>query len=51
VASVPATVTVAGGTDSAVFNVATQKRYSTSSVNISATYGGIQKTAKLTVTR
>jgi len=50
VATVPASVTVAAGQTSRTFTVSTQRRSSNSSVNILATYGGVTKTAALTVT-
>jgi len=50
VATVPASVTVAAGQTSRTFSVSTQRRSSNSSVNVLATYGGVTKTAALTVT-
>jgi hypothetical protein len=50
IASVPASVTIAGGATSATFAIATQTVTASSSVTISAAYGGVSKTATLTVT-
>ncbi len=49
-ATVPASVTVSAGQTGRTFTVSTQRRSSTTTVNISATYGGVTKTAGLTVT-
>lgn len=48
-ASVPASVTVASGSTSASFTITTTRVSSTRSVTISARYGGVTKTAVLTV--
>jgi hypothetical protein len=50
IASVPASITIAGGATSATFTIATQTVTASSSVTISAAYGGVSKTATLTVT-
>jgi hypothetical protein len=50
VATVSASVTVAGGATSATFTISTQTVTASSSVTISAAYGGVSKTATLTVT-
>jgi hypothetical protein len=50
VATVPASVTVAGGATSATFTIPTQMVSTATSVAISAVYGGVSKTATLTVT-
>jgi len=50
VATVPSSVTVAAGATSANFRVRTQQVRSNASVTISATQGGVTKTATLTVT-
>jgi hypothetical protein len=50
VATVPASVTIAGGATSATFTIPTQTVTASSSVTISAAYGGVSKTATLTVT-
>jgi hypothetical protein len=49
-ATVPASVTVPAGSSSAVFTITTVKVTSTRTVRISAAYGGVTKTATLTVT-
>jgi hypothetical protein len=49
VASVPANATVAGGATSATFTIPTQTVTSSSSVVITAAYGGVSKAATLTV--
>ncbi len=51
IASVPTTITVAAGATSKTFTVKTVRPSRRSSVTISATYGGVTKTATLTVTR
>jgi uncharacterized repeat protein (TIGR03803 family) len=51
VASVPASVTVPAGLSSATFTVRTARVSKTTTVTISAAYGGVTKTALLTVTR
>jgi len=48
-ASVPAAVTVAAGATSAKFNITTTSVAAATSVTVSASYGGITKTAILTV--
>jgi uncharacterized repeat protein (TIGR03803 family) len=50
-ATVPASVTVQAGTSSVSFSLATKPVHKTRSVTISASYGGVRKTATLTVTR
>ena len=50
VATVPASVTVAGGATSATFTVTTRTVSTTTAVSISAAHGGVTKTATLTVT-
>ena len=50
-ASVPASVTVPGGSSSAKFTITTYRVYSSRSVTISAVYGGVTKSATLKVTR
>ena len=50
-AAVPASVVVAGGQTSATFTVTTLSTFITRSVTISAKYGGVTKTAVLTVHR
>lgn len=50
-ASVPASVTVASGSTSATFTVTTYRVNSSRSVTVSASYGGVAKTAVLTVLR
>jgi hypothetical protein len=49
VASVPSSVTIAAGATSASFTVTTTPVSVSTTVNISATYGGLTKTATLTV--
>jgi hypothetical protein len=51
VATVPASVTVPAGAQSATFTVSTSKVRSSTSVRISATAGGVTQTATLGVTR
>src|SRR2546421_3242054 len=48
-ATVPASVTVAGGASSATFTVSTSSVTTSTSVNISASYAGVTKTTSLTV--
>jgi hypothetical protein len=48
VASVPASVTIPSGATSATFTIPTQTVSTATSVNISAAYGGVSKTATLT---
>ena len=48
-ATVPATVTAPAGATSAKFNIATTAVGGTTTVTISATYGGATKPATLTV--
>ena len=50
VATVPASVTVAGGATSATFTISTQTVTASASATISAAYGGVSKAATLTVT-
>jgi PQQ-like domain/IPT/TIG domain len=50
-ASVPASITVPAGASSAAFAIRTQRVRSRQSVTITAVYGGVTKTAVLTVTR
>jgi len=50
-AAVPATVTVPGGASSATFNVATSLTNRKTNVSISASYGGVKKSATLTILR
>jgi hypothetical protein len=50
VASVPASVTVPAGASSAAFNVSTNSVVASTVVTLSAFYGGVTKTATLTVT-
>jgi hypothetical protein len=50
-ASVPATITVAAGSTSAVFNVATASVKRKTGGTITASYGGVRKKAALTITR
>lgn len=50
VATVPASVAVAAGATGATFTVATRSVTSSTSVTVSATYGGVTRTATLTVT-
>ncbi len=50
VASVPSTVTVAAGSKSATFTIKTNRVSNSTSVTITASQGGITKTATLTVT-
>ena len=49
-ATVPASVTVAAGASSATFTITTNPVSGSTAVNISALYGGITRTAPLTVT-
>ena len=49
-ATVPASVTVAGGATNATFTIATQTVTASTAATISAAYGGVSKTATLTVT-
>src|SRR6266850_943964 len=49
-ARVPASVTIAAGATSAAFTVATSAVSASTAVTISAAYGGVTKTASLTVT-
>jgi len=49
-ASEPSSITVPGGSTSATFTVSTSRVYSTRTVTVSAAYGGITKTATLTIT-
>ena len=49
VATVPSSVTVAGGATSAAFTVSTNQVGASTSVTISASYGGVAQTASLTV--
>jgi hypothetical protein len=51
VATVPASVTVPAGAQSATFTVSTIKVKSSTSVRISASAGGVTQTATLGVTR
>jgi len=50
-ASVPATVTVASGSSSALFTITTSTVLSDRTATISAVYGGVTKTAALRITR
>jgi hypothetical protein len=50
VATVPASVSVAGGATSATFTISTQTVTTATSATISAAYGGVSKAATLTVT-
>jgi hypothetical protein len=50
-ASVPATITVQGGSTSAVFNVTTVSVRKKTGLTITASYGGVRKKATLTITR
>lgn len=49
-AQVPASVTIAAGTSSTQFNVVTSAVTTTTTANISATYGGVTQTKPLTIT-
>jgi hypothetical protein len=49
-ATVPASVTIAGGATSASFTVTTRSVTTSTSVTVSAAYGGVTRTATLTVT-
>jgi VCBS repeat-containing protein len=49
-ASVPASVTVAGGSTSAVFTITTSTVLSDRTATVTAVYGGVQKTAILSIT-
>jgi hypothetical protein len=51
VATVPSSMTIPAGTTSTTFTVSTRSVSSTQTVTISAAYGGVTKTAVLTVTR
>ena len=50
IASVPSTVTVAAGSKSATFTIKTNRVWNSTSVTITASQGGVTKTATLTVT-
>jgi hypothetical protein len=50
-ASVPASVTVASGSTSATFTITTSRVYNPRTVTISASYGGVSKSATLKITR
>jgi hypothetical protein len=50
VATVPASVTVAGGATNATFTVSTQTVTASTAATISAAYGGVSKAGTLTVT-
>jgi hypothetical protein len=50
VATVPASVTIAGGATSATFTIPAKTVTASSSITIAAVYGGVSKTATLTVT-
>src|SRR5207253_1329441 len=50
VATVPSSVTIPAGSTSRTFTVSTQRVDNTASVTISGTYGGVTRSATLTVT-
>jgi hypothetical protein len=50
-ASVPANVTVPAGASSATFNITTTRVSKRTNANITASYGGVTKSATLTITR